>query len=170
MSLGMVVEGAVQGLVLVAVALLLSGRTRDVIGRALLAAILIGAAAMYVVFAAVAGESAGWLVVEALGVAVFGAMALLSVRGSSWWLVAGWALHPIWDVVLHVAGPGREFAPDWYAVTCLGFDLIVAAGIAVAYGTGFVGRQRTRRFHRRDDDLARPTLQGSDPHVTRSTS
>lgn len=61
-------------------------------------------------------------------------MALLSLRGSPYWLAAGWALHPVWGVMLHYFGPGRPFAPWTYAIACVSFDLLVAAYIALAYG------------------------------------
>ena len=63
-------------------------------------------------------------------VAVFGTLAVLGIRGSRWWLVAGWALHPLWDVVLHYFLPGRAFAPLGYVFACLSFDLLVAAYVA----------------------------------------
>lgn len=138
-----VFNGAVQGAMLAAVAFLLSWLIRDVVGRALLAFVLTGAAVMYIVFAAQAGESTSWLAGEILGVLIYGTMAVLGLRGSPWWLAAGWALHPVWDIALHYAGPGRTFAPTGYTVSCLGFDLLVAAYVAVAYGTGLVGTRRS---------------------------
>jgi hypothetical protein len=47
-----------------------------------------------------------------IGVAIDGGMALRGLRGSAWWIAAGWARHPIWDVALHFFGPGRTFAPS----------------------------------------------------------
>jgi hypothetical protein len=32
---------------------------------------------------------------ELVGVAIFGGMALLGLRGYLWWIVAGWAFHPL---------------------------------------------------------------------------
>lgn len=74
------------------------------------------------------------MVSELVGVAIFGGMALLGLRGSLWWLVAAWALHPLWDIGLHYLVPGRSFAPETYTIACLSFDLLVAAYIAIAYG------------------------------------
>ena len=54
-------------------------------------------------------------------------MAVAGVRGSPWWLVAGWALHPVWDVPLHYLGPGHAFAPESYAIACLSWDWVIAA-------------------------------------------
>jgi hypothetical protein len=98
----------------VAVAFLLSRFTKDLVGRSLLAFVLFGAAFTYVLFAAQAGEGGYWVAGELVGV--------------------GWAAHPVWDVALHYFGPGGSFAPDAYAITCLSFDLLVAAYVVIAYG------------------------------------
>jgi hypothetical protein len=71
---------------------------------------------------------------------------VLGVRGSHWWLVAGWALHPIWDIALHYIGPGAAFAPAPYALACLGFDLVVAAAIGLTYGLHLVGRRTVEQL------------------------
>jgi hypothetical protein len=60
----------------------------------------------------------------------YGALGLLGLRRSAWWLATGWALHPAWDIALHYSGPGHTFAPGWYAVACVGFDLAAAGAIA----------------------------------------
>ena len=121
------VAGAVVGATLTIVAIAIPRYTRH-----LLAVGLVVAALDYVGFAAFAHADAGWLGAELLGVAIYGAVALRGVRHSAWWLVAGWALHPVWDVALHYAGPGRAFAPEWYTVSCLSWDLATAAIVAVA--------------------------------------
>jgi len=108
----------------------------------LLAIALIIAAVAYVAFAIGAGESALWMVGELVGVGVYGAMGLLGVRGSPMWLAAGWALHPLWDVVLHYFGPGSSFAPIDYTIPCISFDLLVAVYIAIIYGSGVLGGRR----------------------------
>jgi hypothetical protein len=59
------------------------------------------------------------------------------------WLALGWALHPIWDLGLHRFGPG-QFAPEAYPVSCLSYDLIVAAVIVVVYRFGLLPRVRRR--------------------------
>ena len=61
-------------------------------------------------------------------------MALLGLRDSRYWIAAGWALHPLWDIGLHDIGPGQSFAPFTYAIACVSCDLAVAANIAIAYG------------------------------------
>lgn len=134
MIIGFLVAGTIQALVLVAVAFLLSHFTKDIVGRSLLAVFLFIAAALYIVFAVRAGEDAYWVVGELVGVAVYGGMALRGLRGSPLWLAAGWALHPLWDLGLHYFGPGGSFAPVGYTITCLSFDLLVAAYVVIAYG------------------------------------
>ncbi|MFR9803330.1 DUF6010 family protein [Pseudonocardia sp. RS010] len=144
MVVELLVEGAFGGVFWSLVGLALSRFVRDVLGRVLLAGVLIAAAAFYVVFAAGADAGPAWLAVEVLGVLLFGGMAVLGIRRSPYWLAAGWALHPVWDIVLHNIGPGRAFAPEPYTIACLSWDLLTAALIAVAYGTGFVGGRRGR--------------------------
>lgn len=84
---------------------------------------LIVAALIYVGFGLFSG-SLGWIALELIGVAVFSFFALLSIRFSGWFLSAGWALHILWDVVLHDGS--TNFVPDWYRMLCLGFDLLIA--------------------------------------------
>ncbi len=146
MITGYLISGAIEALVLVAVAYLLSRFTKDIVGRSLLAAFLFVAAAVYIVFAVRAGEGADWVVGEVVGVGIYGAMALRGLRGSLLWLAAGWALHPVWDVALHYFGPGGSFAPASYTITCVSFDLLVAAYVIVAYGLGSIaGREPALR-------------------------
>ena len=132
MDINALVGGAVQGAVLTFVAIAIPRYTRHI-----LAAVLVVAALFYVRFALEAQTSAWWLAAEIAGVGIYGYAAVRGVRGSAWWLVAGWALHPLWDVALHYAGPGRAFAPAWYTTTCLTWDLMVAgiAAIAILIGT-----------------------------------
>jgi hypothetical protein len=47
----------------------------------------------------------------------------------------------VWDVAVHYAGPGHAFAPDAYAITCLSFDLLVAAYIVVDHRYGLTRRR-----------------------------
>ncbi len=142
MIAGLLLNGAVASLQLIIVSFLLSRFTRDIVGRSLLAIALIIAAMAYVAFAIGAGESALWVVGELVGVGVNGATGLLGVRGSPMWLAAGWALHPLWDVVLHYFGLGSSFAPISYTIPCVSFDLLVAVYIAIAYGSGVLGGGR----------------------------
>jgi hypothetical protein len=131
MSLDYLVGGAVYGASLAFVAIAIPRSTRYV-----LATVLAVAALAYVPFALAADAGAGWVAAELAGAGIFSWVAMRGVRGSAWWLVAGFALHPIWDVALHLAGPGRSVAPEWYATSCLTYDLSVAAIAAVAILVG----------------------------------
>lgn len=97
--------------------------------RRVLAFGLVIAAVIYVGFA-LDGAGPVWVLVEILGVGVYGALAWLGLRRSVLWLALGWALHTLWDAGLHLTGAGAAFAPEWYAVLCISFDLLVAGYIA----------------------------------------
>jgi hypothetical protein len=137
---GLLAEGAILAVPLIVIAFLLSRFTRDLVGRSLLVVFLFAAAGAYFGFALLAAPGPIWVLAELVQVIVFGAIALLGLRGSPWWLAAGWVLHPLWDVVLHYIGPGYSFAPITYTIPCLSFDLLVAAYIAIAYGS--IGSRR----------------------------
>jgi hypothetical protein len=149
MIVGFLVNGAIQALVPVVIAFLLSRFVGDFVGRSVLAIFLIMAAGSYQGFAIMASNLLGagpiWAPVELVGGVVFGTMALLGLRGSPWWLAAGWALHPIWDVALHYFGPGGSFAPESYAIACVSYDLLVAGYIAVVYGLRLLSTGVDRR-------------------------
>jgi hypothetical protein len=130
---GLLINGVAYAAIFIVVALLISRFTSDIVWRSFLVLFLFIAAGVYILFAVRAGEGALWLVGELVGVAIFGSMALLGLRGSLWWIAAAWALHPLWDVGLHYLGPGRSFAPETYTIACLSFDLLVAAYVAVVY-------------------------------------
>lgn len=127
------IEGAVAGAALSVIAFLLSRFADDVIGRALLAILLIVAAGAYFGFAAQSAPDRTWMLLELLQAVAFGTLALVGMRGSPYWLALGWALHPVWDLGLHFFGPGDRFTPWTYAIACLSFDLVVALYVVVAY-------------------------------------
>ena len=133
---GLLINGVAYAAIFIVVAVLISRFASEIVWRSFLVLFLFIAAGVYVVFALRAGESAVWMLGELVGVAIFGGMALLGLRGSLWWVVWAWALHPLWDVGLHYLGPGRSFAPETYTIACLSFDLLVAVYIAIAYGLG----------------------------------
>jgi hypothetical protein len=110
MFVGLLVEDAILPVPLIVIAFLLSRFARDIAGHSLLAIFLFAAGA-YFGFALLAAPSPIWTLGELAQLIVFGTMGLLGLRGSAWWLVAGWTLHPLWDVVLHYLGPGHSFAP-----------------------------------------------------------
>ena len=73
---------------------------------------LIIAAFIYVIFALV-GTNWSWMPTELLGLVAYGALALLGLRYSPWLIAVGWALHVLWDLLLHPGGhPG--YVPAWY--------------------------------------------------------
>jgi hypothetical protein len=121
---GMLIGGALNGAILAALALAAPRYTRRI-----LFFVLVFAGTMYVVFAFASEEPSLWLAVELAGVALYGAIGYLGLKRSPWWLVAGWAGHPLWDVALHSIGPGRAFAPERYTIPCITYDLAVAAAL-----------------------------------------
>ena len=142
------INGAIFATVAVIVpAFLLSRFTRDIIGRSLLVIFLVIAAGAYFGFATLGRDVVDtqpiWMLIELAQVIVFGTLALLGLRGSPYWIAAGWALHPFWDVVLHYIGSGHSFTPWTYAIACISFDWLVAIYIVIAYGLGLVGARRS---------------------------
>ena len=102
--------------------------------RRLLAIGLVVAALVYVGFAVAWGGGA-WIAAEAGGVVIFSGLAVLGLKRSPWSLALGWGLHPLWDAGLHLVGTGATFAPGWYVVACISFDLLVAGYIAARFRT-----------------------------------
>ena len=119
--LGTLIEGAILAAIWMVVMLI----ARPRIARAGHAALLVVAALFYVRFAIEAGAYSG-LAIELIGTAIFAAIALKGFRSGGNLLAWGWALHPVWDVALHT-GPLGEYAPLGYVVSCVSFDLLVAA-------------------------------------------
>ncbi|WP_415883904.1 DUF6010 family protein [Neptuniibacter sp. QD34_54] len=87
---------------------------------------LVIAALIYIGFAVLYGASTTWLFIETVGVLIYGSSYLLAKHFGLHFLALGWLLHPVWDVGLHLVGAGGHFAPEWYAVMCISFDLVVA--------------------------------------------
>lgn len=87
------------------------------------------AALIYVVFAAVGGTGARWLALESLGVIIYGAAAWVGIRGRPWLLALAWAMHVVWDALLHLGGAGSEYTPRWYPWLCVSFDLVMAGAV-----------------------------------------
>ena len=126
-------EGAIAGIVLSIIALLLSRFTRDIVGRTLLATVLFAAAGAYFGFAFNDSTSRIWVLIELLQVVAFGMLGLYGWKGSPYWLALGYALHPLWDFGVHHIGPGRDFAPRAYVIACISFDWVVALYLVIAY-------------------------------------
>lgn len=86
---------------------------------------LIIAALIYVCFAAL-DANVSWLIIESAGVVIYSCFFILSNKRGLYWLAAGWMLHPVWDAALHLLDAGGSFAPNWYAIMCISFDITVA--------------------------------------------
>jgi len=104
-----------------------SGFDRD---RAFYATLLVVIAGYYILFA-VMGGSQHALVAESLAMVSFAAVAVAGFRFSSWLVVAGLAVHGVFDALhgLVVANPG---VPEWWPAFCLAFDVAAAGALAVA--------------------------------------
>lgn len=135
MTLTMMIRIALVNAVLASLFALLVRVAPARLRTALHAAMLGVAAVLYVVFAARAAAWGG-VAVEAVGLALFGGTAVLGLRrGSARLLAWGWALHPLWDAVLHTTGFMAEYTPAGYVAACFGFDL----ALAVLIGRGWAG-------------------------------
>ena len=122
------------GLVLGSALLFFARRFRK--GRAekhVLGNALIIAAMIYIGFAMLWGNGI-WVGIEIVGVLFYWGFARAAIRHSVYWLAVGWALHPVWDVGLHLLGAGNAIAPQWYAVACISFDLLVAGYVLARAG------------------------------------
>jgi len=90
--------------------------------------VLIVIATLYLLFAAMAGSTSS-LVAEAIPALVFVAMAALGFRKTPWLVVAGLALHGVFDFFHHavIANPG---VPVWWPGWCLAYDVVAAGYLA----------------------------------------
>jgi hypothetical protein len=120
--------------------LLYARRTRD--RRRVFGVGLVVAATIYIGFAVSRGDLNA-LLVESAGVALFGILAFLGVRYSAYFLALGWVAHVAWDLLLHPVN-GTSYAPWWYPVACIGFDLAVAGAIFGASSQGSEPERQTQ--------------------------
>ena len=90
---------------------------------------LIVIATLYLLFAAMA-MSTGALVAEAIPALVFVVIASLGFRSTPWLVVAGLALHGVFDFFHRglIANPG---VPEWWPGWCLAYDVAAAVYLAV---------------------------------------
>lgn len=90
--------------------------------------VLIVIATLYLLFAAMA-KSTEALVAEAFPALMFVAAAVLGFRKTLWIVVAGLALHGVFDFIHHAAitNPG---VPTWWPGFCLAYDVTAAAYLA----------------------------------------
>lgn len=93
---------------------------------------LVVAALIYVGFAVVWGNTQ-WVLIEALGLPLYGGMAWLGLKRSPIWLGVGWLLHMPWDLFVHYVGPGFHVAPVWYMFACFSFDLVAGLYLVFYY-------------------------------------
>lgn len=122
---------------ILAAILLLYARSRGRnVERNILGIALIVAAVIYEGFALVWGNPE-WMLIELAGIPLYGLFYWLSRRHTPYWLAVGWALHPLWDVALHLKGPGVSIAPEWYATACIPFDLLIAIYIVLSQRSGY---------------------------------
>lgn len=91
--------------------------------------VLIVIATLYLLFAAMA-NSTGSLVAETIPALVFVTMAVLGFRRTPWLVVAGLALHGVFDFFHHavIVNPG---VPTWWPGWCLSYDVVASAYLAV---------------------------------------
>ena len=103
--------------------------------KAILGYSLMFAAIVYLptlIFYGISGHSSALrMVVAPTGVVLYWWIAFLGMRGSSWWLVAGWSTRPVWNLALHHIGPSATAVPTWFSIFCAGFDVMIAATIVV---------------------------------------
>lgn len=91
---------------------------------------LIAVSFLYVGFALRSDNPNVWVAVEMTGVAIFGSLALLSIMGWPWFVVAGLAAQPLWAVEFHYVGTGSTFTPGPFALANAGFSGALALYVA----------------------------------------
>lgn len=91
--------------------------------------VLIVIATLYLLFAVMAG-SPGALAAEAIPSLAFVTMAAVGFRRSPWLVVAGLALHGVFDF-FHPAVIANPGVPVWWPGWCLSYDVVAAAYLAV---------------------------------------
>jgi hypothetical protein len=128
------------GAALSAPLLLVSRRLGERRFRWIWALALIAAAIVYVGFAAVWGGGRAVLL-EAVGLVLFTALAVLGIAQRPELLPVGWAAHVGWDLLVHRGAHGAVgYVPWWYPPVCVGFDLFVAGFLlAVLVGAAVDG-------------------------------
>jgi hypothetical protein len=90
--------------------------------------VLIVIAALYILFAVMAGSTDS-LIAEAIPAFAFVVLAALGYRKTPWLVVAGLALHGVFDFFHHaiIVNPG---VPVWWPGWCLSYDVMAAAYLA----------------------------------------
>lgn len=121
------------------------GLDRD---RAFYPTVLIVIASYYALFA-VMGGSGRPLAIESIAIAAFAGVSIVGFRTSLWIVVAGLALHGLFDVIHGhlIANPG---VPAWWPAFCLAYDFAAAAYLAVLLWRSRVRATATREAERAD--------------------
>lgn len=105
------------------------GRRGIAIERIAVALFLAGMPVVYIMRWLVnrGGAGSGWLWIELLGLVVYVALAVLGLKVSPWFLVAGIAAHGLaWDSWHYYSA----YIPNWYAIACLLADVGLSVYIA----------------------------------------
>jgi hypothetical protein len=102
------------------------GYDRD---RAFYATVLTVVGSLYVLFAVMVGAGQA-IILEIAFFCVFAAIAAIGFRNSPWIIVAGLALHGVFDFVRHsfLIAPG---APAWWPAFCGSYDLVASLWLAM---------------------------------------
>lgn len=90
--------------------------------------VLIVIATLYLLFAVMAGSTDS-LVAEAVPAFAFVALAAVGFRKTLWLVVAGLALHGVFDF-FHQAVIANPGVPVWWPGWCLAYDVVAAAYLA----------------------------------------
>lgn len=91
--------------------------------------VLIIVGSYYVLFAVIGGVRSEVLI-EAIFFAAFAALAVIGFRASLWVVVAGLALHGVFDLVRHPLLKNSGL-PVWWPTFCSAYDIVAAAGLAI---------------------------------------
>jgi hypothetical protein len=91
--------------------------------------VLVVIAFLYILFACMAGSTDA-LLAEVFPALLFVAAAVIGFRRNLWIVVAGLALHGVFDFVHHhfISNPG---VPSWWPGWCLAYDVAAAAYLSV---------------------------------------
>ena len=111
------------------------------------------ASLLYLLFALFGPAGPSDLLLETLGLLLFGSVAFAGVRWFPPLLAAGWTAHVAWDLLLHPGSTQRGYAPWWYPVLCIGFDLLVAGCILAIHRDRLTGRSVPALAWRRRDRM-----------------
>jgi peptidoglycan/LPS O-acetylase OafA/YrhL len=104
------------------------GRRREILVYSI---VLVLTAFAYLLFGLRRGTPPEYFAVEAVGTILYTAAAVVGVRRWPFVLALGWTSHVAWDLLFHYAN-GPAFAPPWYPLLCVGFDLFLGGYIAGA--------------------------------------